>query len=196
MATEAFAAAADPDRFPELERDEGLTPWQPRKLYYSGAGPGTVATISVNAPLPDGRTPGQIAGAALSQHRSQAFGRMANAPWLLRPRALTLVKSVVPFVDAESDLMRGLPLEPNLALPRPQPAPPDAAFRRPTLEFTPRPALATHKAWAETPWRGASDAPSSRGPLRRPRPRQRPSPARRPRRPARVCHGDRVLDRQ
>ncbi|HYW42410.1 MAG TPA: PIG-L family deacetylase [Bryobacteraceae bacterium] len=38
LAREAFRAAGDPSKFPEQIR-EGLRPWQPRKLYFSG-GPG------------------------------------------------------------------------------------------------------------------------------------------------------------
>ena len=36
LATEAFDAAADPDRFPEQISREGLSTWQVRKLYYGG----------------------------------------------------------------------------------------------------------------------------------------------------------------
>ena len=37
VALEAFEAAGDPDRFPELD-EQGLVAWQPRKLYYSTGG--------------------------------------------------------------------------------------------------------------------------------------------------------------
>ncbi len=113
LAVEAFDAAADPRRFPEQLKDEGLSPWQPRKLYYGGPA-GTGATLAVNQPLPDGRTPGDVAGKALSEHRSQGFGGFANSPWLRRPQNWTLVKSVVPFETAEVDLMRGLPVPGDL----------------------------------------------------------------------------------
>src|SRR5258705_3693504 len=52
LATEAFDAAADSTRFPEQVSKEGLSVWQVRKLYYSGGGHGTVATIAVTDPLP------------------------------------------------------------------------------------------------------------------------------------------------
>lgn len=110
LAIEAFEAAADATRFPEQIRDEGLSPWQPRKLYYGGPA-GTGATLDLSRPLADGRTPGQIAGAALSEHRSQGFGGMANAPWLRRPQSWTLVQSVVPFETDEADVFRGLPVQ-------------------------------------------------------------------------------------
>jgi LmbE family N-acetylglucosaminyl deacetylase len=37
LATEAFDAAADPSRFPDQLRLEGLSPWRPRKLFFSGS---------------------------------------------------------------------------------------------------------------------------------------------------------------
>ena len=39
LSREAFKAAGDPSRYPEQLR-EGLVPWQPRKYYYPGGGPG------------------------------------------------------------------------------------------------------------------------------------------------------------
>src|SRR5262249_13055033 len=43
LAAEAFTAAADPSCFPEQLRDEGLSPWRIRKLYWSSfTGPSTV----------------------------------------------------------------------------------------------------------------------------------------------------------
>jgi hypothetical protein len=39
LSREAFKAAADPSKYPEQIR-EGLHPWQPRKYYYPGGGPG------------------------------------------------------------------------------------------------------------------------------------------------------------
>ncbi len=144
LAVEAFDAAADPGRFPGQILQEGLSPWQVRKLYHGGAGPFT-ATVTVTTPLPDGRLPAVVAGEALSQHRSQGFGGFAGAPWLGRPQQLQLVKSVVPFQDGEGDLFRGLPVDGPLP-PRipsgwvdPQPAAP--------VRFLPRPAVARYEEW-------------------------------------------------
>jgi len=109
LAIEAFDAAGDPARFPEQLRGEGLSVWQPRKLYYGGPA-GTGATVDLSRPVREGRTAGDVAGEALAAHRSQGFGAFAGSPWLRRPQHWTLVKSIVPFASDESDLFRGLPV--------------------------------------------------------------------------------------
>ncbi len=144
LAVEAFDAASDPNRFPEQLGKEGLSVWQPRKLYYGGPS-GTGATLDLSQPLPDGGTAGAVAGQALAHHRSQGFGDFANSPWLRRPQSFTLVKSVVPFATDETDLFRGLP-----AAPRPGrllaagDEPPAAGFQ---LRFVPRPAVDRYQRW-------------------------------------------------
>ena len=105
LATEAFSAAADPKRFPHQLTKEGLSIWQPRKLFFSGGSGEIIATIPVNEPLANARTPGQIAAAALANHRSQAFGNIGNSPWMQRPQRFTLVKSFVPAAGTESNLL-------------------------------------------------------------------------------------------
>ncbi|MBN9693007.1 MAG: PIG-L family deacetylase [Verrucomicrobia bacterium] len=146
LAIEAFDAAADPSRFPEQLKDEGLSPWQVRKLYYGGPA-GTGATIEVNQPLADGRSPGQIAGVALSQHRSQGFGGFVNSPWLRRPQNWTLVKSVVPFATDEVDLFRGLPVEDSVK-PVNAPAVADTVAES-GVRFVARPAVEFYQAWVQ-----------------------------------------------
>lgn len=108
LATEAFDAAADPLRFPEQLTREGLTTWQPRKLYYSDWSGGTIQ-IPTTDRLPDGRTFAQVAGEAMSNHRSQAFGNFGDSPFMRRPQSFTLVKSVVPIAEPETDLLQGVP---------------------------------------------------------------------------------------
>ncbi len=146
LAVEAFDAAADPSRFPDQLKKEGLHPWQPRKLYFGGTGPHLATIITTNA-LPDGRTPSQVAGEALSNHRSQAFGNMANSPWLRRPQVLQLVKSVVPFSPNETDLFAGLPvagdLPPRVMPPPPTPPPPSVV----PMRFLPRIAVSRYEHW-------------------------------------------------
>lgn len=146
LAIEAFTAAADPNRFPLQLTKEGLAVWQSRKLFFGGNGE-VVTTIPVNEPLPDGRTPGQIAAQALANHRSQAFGNFGNSPWLQRPQKFTLVKSFVPVAGAASNLLHGLP-SPNASAspivfartPPPQPL---------ELAFVPRPAFANYRRWVK-----------------------------------------------
>lgn len=145
LATEAFDAAADPQAFPEQLTREGLSVWQPRKLYFGGAGP-FMATLTTTQALPDGRIPAQIAATALAHHRSQAFGNFGNSPWFTRPQRLQLVKSVVPFVAEETDLFRGLPLPDDAPTPLRQAAPIGSAESVAGAEpfFLPRPAVAQY----------------------------------------------------
>lgn len=143
LAIEAFSAAADPNRFPEQLRKEGLSIWQAQKIYLSGGGTNATATIAVNTALPNGRTPAAVAAEALAQHRSQAFGSFANAPWLSRPQAFTLAKSAGGFPRGETDLFSPLPpassddSSPSAKKPR--------ALQ---LSFVPRPAIANYQRWA------------------------------------------------
>ncbi len=153
LAIEAFSAAADPKRFPEQLRKEGLSIWQARKIYISGGGSNATATIAVHEMLPDGHTPGQVAAAALAHHRSQAFGSFANAPWLSRPQTFTLAKSAAGWPVAETDLFAELPARGRDNSTRASvPAPGTAAntadpagFR---IAFVPRPAIVNFQQWA------------------------------------------------
>jgi len=147
LATEAFTAAADPKRFPLQLTKEGLAVWQPRRLFFGGASGEVITTIPVNEPLPDGRTPAQIAAQALANHRSQAFGNFGNSPWMQRPQRFTLVKSFVSMDGATNDLLAGLPAATVPARP--------LQFLRPSagspleLTFLPRPAFASYRRWVK-----------------------------------------------
>ena len=75
-ALEAFRAAGDPSRFPELEQ-EGLRPWQPLKLYRSARfdPAGTTVTLEGGTLDPEvGQSVRQIAMRGRSLHRSQDMG--------------------------------------------------------------------------------------------------------------------------
>ncbi len=79
IAHAVFEAAGDPERFPELERDEALAAWQPLKLYRSTrfrpeANSFALATGGIDPR--DGRTYHQIAMASRSRHASQDMGRL------------------------------------------------------------------------------------------------------------------------
>ncbi len=146
LAVEAFDAAADPERFPTQLSREGLRVWRPRKLYFGGSGPYTATIITTNA-LPDGRSPAQVAGEALVNHRSQAFGNFSGSPWLRRPQRLQLVKSVVPFTTNEVDLFAGLPVSgdiPPRILPPMEPSPVTGPV---PMRFLPRPAVSRYQEW-------------------------------------------------
>ena len=94
-AREAFAAAGDPDRYPELAA-QGVSPWRPAKLYRSTRFSPRDATISV--PTGDfdpllGRSHFQLAMESRSRHRSQDMGS-GEYPGP-RSSSLRLVASVV-----------------------------------------------------------------------------------------------------
>ena len=145
LATEAFSAAADPERYPEQLRNEGLTVWQARKLYFGGKSGAVICTIKVDQPLPDGQTPAQIVLQALANHRSQAFGNFRNATWLQRPQSFTLIRSFAPLSENEEDLLRGLPVsDADLKLVVVAAPPTQQQLE---LDFTPRPALANYRRW-------------------------------------------------
>jgi len=143
LATEAFSAAADPRRYPEHLSREGLSVWQARKLFYGGASGTHVITLATTEPLPDGRIPADIAGEALSHHRSQAFGNFLRSPWLRRPQGFTLVKSAVAPDPDSSDLFSGLPVSEPIQWV-------DFATQPPTpaMAFVPRPGILAYQQWA------------------------------------------------
>jgi LmbE family N-acetylglucosaminyl deacetylase len=147
LATEAFAAAADPNRFPEQLHKEGLTVWQPRKLYFSGKSGTSLCTIRVDQEMLNGQTPAQVAGQALANHRSQAFGNMANAPWLQRPQSFSLIKSFVAPAEPEEDLLGGL--RANEAELKPFALAPPSHNQPLELSFVPRPAVARYRRWVK-----------------------------------------------
>ena len=153
LATEAFEAAADPARFPDQMRLEGLSPWRPRRLFYSGiAGdPARALSIPVTHPLPDGRLPVAVAAEALSNHRSQAFGSIAQSPWFRRTtnQWFTPVMSVLPTDPAQADLFQGLPV-PRACPPRWDGFPSAAPVEDPALDFVPRPAVARYREFVRT----------------------------------------------
>lgn len=147
LATEAFTAAADPGRYPLQLSREGLTAWQARKLYYGGVSGEHVTTITVTEALADGRTPAQIAGVALSHHRSQAFGNFVNSPWLQRPQNFTLVKAFVAPRPDSKELLEDLP--PPADTLRPVHLGDHPVISPLSLEFRPRPAVENYRTWVK-----------------------------------------------
>ncbi len=76
MAGDAFAAAGDPARFPELA-DRGIEPWQPTKLYrLSRFGPNDASLVIQTGAFDPliGRSHFQLAMESRSRHRSQDMG--------------------------------------------------------------------------------------------------------------------------
>jgi LmbE family N-acetylglucosaminyl deacetylase len=77
LTPQAFRAAGDPGQFPE-QIQEGLRPWQPRKLYRTVRGdPGNSATVQVQEGVVDpvvGRSFAEISLEGRSQHKTQEMG--------------------------------------------------------------------------------------------------------------------------
>jgi len=153
LATEAFEAAADPGRFADQLRIEGLSPWRPRKLFYAGGSGnlGLSLPVPLTSPLPDGRLPVAVAGEALSNHRSQAFGSIARSPWFRRTtnQWFTPVLSVLPVRPSDADLFEGLPVE-GACPPRWEGFPPTGMAEDPDLHVVPRPAVARFREFVRT----------------------------------------------
>lgn len=147
LAIEAFSAAADTNRFPLQIAREGLTAWQPRRLFLGGGNGDVVSTIPLDQPLSNGLTPGKIAAQALANHRSQAFGNFANSPWMQRPQKFTLVKAFAPLAGVENDLLGGLPVSDSAVAPVTFAK--AAALPALEVEFVPRPAFANYQRWAK-----------------------------------------------
>jgi LmbE family N-acetylglucosaminyl deacetylase len=105
---EAFEAAGDPARFPELLAEEGLAAWRPLKLYRSTRfdSAATTLTLGTGGLEPHtGRTYHQIAMASRSQHRSQDMGRLQpTGPARTR---MQLVRDLTG--DGNEGLFAGLP---------------------------------------------------------------------------------------
>lgn len=109
----AFAAAADPQQFPE-QLAEGLRPWQAKKLYVSQGfrpNPAQPATTEVATGVWDaviGRSYAEVASEGRSQHKSQEMGSIE----LLGPQrsALRLLadKTGAAARDKETSLFDGL----------------------------------------------------------------------------------------
>jgi LmbE family N-acetylglucosaminyl deacetylase len=107
----AMKAAADPTQFPE-QLQEGLRPWQVRKLYVGmrfGPNQPDPPTITLPTGIFDpalGRTYFQIAAEGRSQHKTQEMGgALLHGP---QSTGLRLVQSTVPKVEQEASLFDGL----------------------------------------------------------------------------------------
>ena len=92
-AQEAFQAAGDPARFPELLREEGLKPWVPVKLYRSARFDQAGASLSLDGGVLDqdiGQSYRQVAMRGRSLHRSQDMGVLQEpGPSTIRLALLT-----------------------------------------------------------------------------------------------------------
>jgi LmbE family N-acetylglucosaminyl deacetylase len=113
LTTDAFRAAADPDRFPG-QREKGLRPWQALKLYQGGLGgfgmelPGTPVSVPTGVfdPLL-GMTWQELGSLARSLHRCQGTGQIKADPGAAEG-VYFLVDAQPPIEAAEDDILAGL----------------------------------------------------------------------------------------
>jgi LmbE family N-acetylglucosaminyl deacetylase len=109
MSIEAFQAAADPTRFPE-HLQEGVRPWQVKKLYLSVRESEPLATLKIDVGAYDpliGQSYREIARAGLSHQRSQGAGRVRAAPGSSLSRVM-LADSAIPQVENEQSMFDGM----------------------------------------------------------------------------------------
>ena len=109
MSIEAFKAAADPNRFPE-HLQEGLRPWQAKKLYLSVRENEPIATLNINVGTYDpliGKSYREIARDGLSHQRSQGAGQVRAAPGSSLSRVM-LADSAIPRVENEQSMFDGM----------------------------------------------------------------------------------------
>ena len=109
MSLEAFKAAADPNRFPE-HLQEGLRPWQVKKLYLSVRESEPIATLKIDVGAYDplvGKSYREIARDGLSHQRSQGAGQVRAAPGSSL-RGVMLADSAIPQVENETSMFDGM----------------------------------------------------------------------------------------
>jgi LmbE family N-acetylglucosaminyl deacetylase len=109
ISIEAFKAAADPNRFPE-HLQEGLHPWQAKKLYLSVRESEPIATLKIDVGAYDplvGKSYREIARDGLSHQRSQGAGQVRAAPGSSLS-AVMLADSTIPQVAHEQSLFDGM----------------------------------------------------------------------------------------
>ena len=109
MSIEAFKAAADPTRFPE-HLQEGLRPWQVKKLYLSVRESEPIATLKIDVGAYDplvGKSYREIARDGLSHQRSQGAGQVRAAPGSSLSGVM-LADSTIPKVENERACSTGL----------------------------------------------------------------------------------------
>ena len=123
LAREAFAAAADPDRFPE-QLAEGHRPWQAKKFYFSsgfpfgfgGGGRGRAAppppgTTSIDLGGYDrllGRTYAEVGSHARSMHKCQGTSPMISLPGPAAARYQLVETTLQGYEGDHSSLFDGI----------------------------------------------------------------------------------------
>lgn len=105
----AIKAAADPARFPQQIRKEGLQPWQVLKVYGRRFGQVTGERAEFDVGIFDpvlGRSTAELAADGRSHHRSQDFGMIQVRG--LQVRSFPRLQSSVEAPEKESSLFTGI----------------------------------------------------------------------------------------
>ncbi len=111
---DAFDRAGDPTSFPEQFRDVGITPWQPRKLYFrlfnrTTGNPDVVVPVDeVNRARK--RSYVDIAVEALSKHRTQGMDRVDMRRWSRNVSLYRLVRENSSYESDSTSLFGGIDL--------------------------------------------------------------------------------------
>ncbi len=109
LTPEAVKAAADPHRFPEQIKKEGLQPWQVLKVYGRRFGQITGARAEFDVGVFDpvlGRSYAELAADGRSRHRSQDFGMIQ--PRGSQVRSYPRLQSSVEVPEKENSLFTGI----------------------------------------------------------------------------------------
>lgn len=109
LAVEAFDAAADPNKFADVMKEDGTQPWQVQKLYLRRwAPPGATLSFDVSARDPlTGLSASEIAALALSKHVTQGMSRDLKIGEK-DMRHFTLLKSKLAKNENEKSLLDGI----------------------------------------------------------------------------------------
>ncbi len=111
IAREAFDAAQDSTRFPELAREEGLAWWRPAKFYRDRRGGSASDALVFDGGAMDsvtGQSYHQLAALSRSQHRSQDMGQLQQ-PGPSRRRIVLEAVADGLSLTADSSLFAGIP---------------------------------------------------------------------------------------
>jgi len=112
LVVEAFDAAADPNKFADVMKEDGTQPWQVSKLYLRRwAPPGATISFDVSAHDPlTGLSASEIAAYALSKHVTQGMSRDQKIGEK-DMRYFTLLKSKIEKVAEEKSLIEGIAVD-------------------------------------------------------------------------------------
>src|SRR5438270_4346896 len=119
LAREAFRTAADPKRFPE-QIEEGLQPWQAKKLYTGNLAPGETPTVKLETTVVDPELGTSYAQLALNGLRHQLS--QGAAGWQLPPgprySSYKLAETALPNYKREHEQDFMDEIEPSKKTPR------------------------------------------------------------------------------